>query len=124
MKAYKILLVLSGLCLFTGAAFAAGGGDGNIGDVANNLTGTFTNVTKLITAGSYVAGLAFGIGSILKFKAHKDNPQQVPVGTPIALLFVAAALIFFPSIASMSGFTLFKSGGTTAGVNGTTTFAS
>ena len=56
------------------------------------------NVAKLITAGSYIAGMGFGVGSIVKFKAHKDNPTQIPVGTPIALLFVAAALLFMPSV--------------------------
>jgi intracellular multiplication protein IcmD len=57
-----------------------------------------TTVTKLITAGSYLAGLGFSIGAIMKFKQHKDNPTQVPIGTPIALVFIAAALLFFPTL--------------------------
>jgi len=33
-----------------------------------------------------------------KFKAHKEQPTQVPISQPIALLFIAAALIFVPSV--------------------------
>ncbi len=67
------------------------------------------NIASLISAASYVGGFGFALGAILKFKAHKDNPTQVPVGTPIALVFIAAALIFLPTIFSVSGQTLFGS---------------
>jgi intracellular multiplication protein IcmD len=70
-----------------------------------------SNLAQLMTANSYVAGMAFAIGAIAKFKAHKDNPTQIPIGTPIALLFVAAALIFIPTIFSTAGSTLFGSTG-------------
>lgn len=74
-----------------------------IGSVATSITQSFANLAKLITAGSYVAGLGFSIGAILKFKQHKDNPTQIPVGTPIALLFIGAALLFLPSILDAAG---------------------
>ena len=77
---------------------------------ATNVCG-LSNIAQLITAGSYVAGMAFAIGAIAKFKAHKDNPTQIPVGTPIALLFIAAALIFSPTIFSIGGNTLLGSSG-------------
>ena len=41
---------------------------------------------------------------------------------PIALLFVAAALIFIPSVYQTSGGTLFGASGTVAGVSGVTGF--
>lgn len=96
----------------------------DLGTVATNVTNTFDSIAQLITAASYVSGLGFAVGAILKFKAHKDNPQQVTVGVPIALMFVSAALIFLPSIFTVSGETLFgSSGGISAGVTGITTFA-
>jgi len=61
-------------------------------------TGTFTAVAKLVTAGCYLAGLGFSIGAVMKFKQHKDNPTQVPIGTPVALVFIAAAVIFLPTL--------------------------
>lgn len=94
-----------------------------IGTVAENVTSTFDRMAELITAGSYIAGLGFAIGAILKFKAHKDNPTQIPVGTPVALMFVAAALIFLPSMFEVAGGTLFGDDGyTSAGISGVTSF--
>lgn len=93
---------------------------GTIGSMASSITSSFTSLTKLITAGSYLAGLGFSIGAIMKFKQHKDNPTQIPIGTPIALVFIAAALLFLPSILKVTGSTMFGgSGGTTAGPTGT-----
>lgn len=92
----------------------------SLGTMASSVTGTFTSLAKLVTAGSYLAGLGFAIGAILKFKQHKDNPTQIPIGTPIALTFIAAALLFLPSILGVTGGTMFGAGGgTTAGPGGT-----
>ena len=82
------------------------------------LTKTFGNLAKLITAGSYIAGLGFAMAAILKFKAHKDNPTQIPVGTPIALLFIAVALLFLPSLLKMAGSTLFGASPIAGGISG------
>ena len=79
---------------------AAGPGAG----VATNLSG-LPSLAQLITAGSYVAGIGLGIISILKFKQHKDNPQQSVL--PAAFLFIAAALIFLPGIFKSAGGTTF-----------------
>jgi intracellular multiplication protein IcmD len=92
----------------------------SLGTMASSITGTFTAVGNLITAGSYVGGLAFSIGAIMKFKQHKDNPTQITIGTPIALVFISAALLFLPTILNVTGSTMFGSaGGTTAGPGGT-----
>ena len=88
-----------------------------LGSVASTLYTNFANLAKLITAGAYLGGLAFSVGAIMKFKQHKDNPTQVPIGTPIALLLIAAALLFLPSILGVAGGSLFGTG-TTAGSSG------
>lgn len=94
-----------------------------IGAVASNITSNLRAVAKLVTAGSYVAGMAFAVGAIAKFKQHKDNPTQIPLSTPIVLLFVGIALIFIPAIFQAGGGTLFKGSGTVAGVSGLASFA-
>ncbi|QRN05073.1 type IV secretion protein IcmD [Legionella sp. MW5194] len=106
------------LCLgIAGNAMAA---DQSIGNMASTIYGSFGQLAKLITAGSYLAGLGFSVGAIMKFKQHKDNPTQIPIGTPIALVFIAAALLFLPTILGVAGVTMFGgSGGTTAGPTGT-----
>jgi intracellular multiplication protein IcmD len=90
-----------------------------LGGMASSITSSFTNLTKLVTAGSYLAGLGFSIGAIMKFKQHKDNPTNIPVGTPIAMTFIAAALLFLPSILGVTGATLFGGSGETSGPTGT-----
>jgi intracellular multiplication protein IcmD len=109
--------VCLGLLIIAGEAAAS---TSTIGGMASQITASFTNLAKLITAGSYLAGLGFSIGAIMKFKQHKDNPTQIPIGTPIALVFIAAALLFLPSILGVAGATMFgSSGGSTAGPTGT-----
>jgi len=74
--------------------------DSQIGAMATNITSSFDQVAQLVTAESYIIGSAFAAASILKFKSHKDNPTEIPIGTPIALVAVAAALLFLPTILS------------------------
>jgi intracellular multiplication protein IcmD len=93
----------------------------SLGDVAGTLTLSYANLASTITALSYIAGFCFTIASIFKFKQHKDNPQQVPVTTGIALLALGTGLIFMPSIFQMGGATLFTDA-QVSGVGGTTTF--
>ncbi len=104
------------LVAFSTEALAAGQ---SLGDMASLITGSFTNISKLVTAGSYVAGLGFAISAIMKFKQHKDQPSQIPIGTPIGLTFIAAALLFLPSILGITGTTMFSGGGEVAGPTGT-----
>jgi len=116
------LALLTLVCLSVGTIALAQSTSMGIGGVAEKVTSNVANIAKLITAASYVAGMAFVVGAIVKFKAHKDNPTQIPIGTPIALLFVGAALIFAPTVFKVSGQTLFGASGQVAGVSGITTF--
>lgn len=88
-----------------------------LGGVASTIYSNFADIAKLITAGAYIGGLAFSVGAIMKFKAHKDNPTQVPIGTPIALVMIAACLLFLPSILGVAGQSIFG-GGSVAGSSG------
>lgn len=78
-----------------------------LGGEAAEITSQFSSLAQEVVSGSYLAGLAWSLGAIFKFKQHKDNPTQAPIGTPIALGFVAAALLFLPSILGITGSTLF-----------------
>ena len=68
---------------------------------------TQSNIEQLIIRLSYVAGFGLMAGAIVKFKQHKDNPTQIHIGQPVAMLFIAAALLFIPSVFQSSGGTLF-----------------
>jgi intracellular multiplication protein IcmD len=117
---YSMLVFFANLIFGTKAWAVSGPG---VGGMATQVTSQFAALAKLITAGAYVAGMAFIVGAIVKFKAHKDNPTQIPIGTPIALLFIGAALLFIPSVFKAMGITLIGTSGlATAGVSGITTF--
>ncbi len=118
----KMILVSLALTSLAIGTIALAGKISGVGSVAAQVTTNISAFAKLITAASYVAGMAFAVGAIVKFKAHKDNPTQIPIGTPIALLFVGAALIFIPSIFKVGGATLFASSGVASSVSGITKF--
>lgn len=90
--------------LFT-VAHAAGGQ--NLGEIATNVKGNLGAVEQLIIALCYIGGIAFAGAAIMKFKQYKDNPQSGTLGQPIALIFIAAALVWLPQIIKTSGATVF-----------------
>lgn len=94
----------------------------SLGGVASQVTGSFGAVAQFMTASFYLLGLGFMGSAIFKFRAHKDNPTQIPVGTPIALTFIGAAFLFTPSLFGTAGMTLFGSGASSAGVGGVSSF--
>ena len=109
-----ILAVFVGLMTAIEPTFAAE----TVGTVANRITESFTGLTNLVTGGCYIAGLAFAVTAILQFKQHKDNPTQITVGKPISLVFIAAALLFMPSVLTVAGFTMFGDSAQVAGPTG------
>jgi intracellular multiplication protein IcmD len=120
-----MLALLALACFTVGTlALAAGTQQSSMGiaGVASKVTTNVAAIAKLITAASYVAGMAFAVGAIVKFKAHKENPTQIPIGQPIALLFVGAALIFIPTVFKVSGQTLFGGSGQVSNVSGLTSW--
>lgn len=116
VKLGLMLLGLTVLIFFVTSGYAVE--QKTLGETAKFVTGSFEAVVKLIVAAAYIAGLGFAVGAVMKFKQHKDNPTQIPIGTPIALLFVAAALIFLPTLIGVTQATIFEGGATAGGATG------
>ena len=112
-KKYKIL-GLSILSLLVASSYGAD----DLAGIANTLTGQFESFGKLITGVAYLAGFGMVVSAIFKFKQHKDNPQQVPMGTPITILLVGVSLIFMPSIIKPVGSSIFGESQTMGGFTG------
>lgn len=74
----RMLLSLALAALLPGQARAQ--------STAQTLDSRFGNLTELITAASYIPGIGFAVGAIMKFKMHRDNASQPPIGTPIGAL--------------------------------------
>ena len=90
------------------------------GDLAIGVTGSFSGMGSLMIATAYLAGIGFSIAAIFKFKQHRDNPTQIPVGTPLALFIIGIILIFFPGIVKPTGSTIFGGNAISGGFSGNT----
>lgn len=120
-KVMKLLIMVWTIFLGCYISYALAA-SANLGTIATNVSGTLTSVIKLITAGAYMAGFALTVGALFKFKQHKDNPQQVQLGTAIAMLLVGVSLVFLPSLLSTGGETIFgtaKTEGSSSGFTNT-----
>lgn len=115
VKPFILIATLINTLMFSAMVFAAQLG---LSGIAGRLSGAFPQVARLITGASFLAGLGFAFAAILKFKAHRDNPTQIPIGTPIALILVAAALLYLPFLFGQVGYTLFGSVGGSLGTGG------
>lgn len=119
MTKRMIFILLALVCATIGtAAFAVSG----VGSVAAQVKTNVGDIAKLVTAAAYVAGMAFAITGVVKFKQCKDQPTQHPIGVPIAYMFIGSGLIFAPSVFSVSGYTLFAGSGQVGTVSGITSF--
>ncbi|MCP8352380.1 type IV secretion protein IcmD [Candidatus Synchoanobacter obligatus] len=87
-----------------------------IGKIAKSIEGNLQAVGSLIAQVAFVAGMGFFVSAVFKFKQHKDNPTQVPIGTPMSMLGISAALMFMGNFISPLGETLFGAGDGTDGV--------
>jgi intracellular multiplication protein IcmD len=90
----------------------------NAAQVASTVTANFGGLVKLITAVGYIAGVLFAFGAIMQFKAHKENPSQVPLGKPVTQLAVAIGLFALPSIVGVTAETIFGGNQNTGGTSG------
>lgn len=116
-----ILAAVSTLAVVFPEVVCAAGSVQTLGGIATNLTNSFSGIAKLITGGAYLAGAAFAVGAIMKFKQHRDNPTQIPIGAPIALLFIAAALLYLPTVYKSAGKSIFGSGSASGSLTGVST---
>ncbi|MFT3742036.1 MAG: type IV secretion protein IcmD [Gammaproteobacteria bacterium] len=109
VKLKKIVAGMGLLGFLTFGALAyAEPSDQTIGTVATQVTNSMGAIGKLITAGAFVGGFAFACAAVFKFKAHRENAQQTPLGTPVAFLAIAVFLVFLPTLLGTSGSSLFK----------------
>jgi hypothetical protein len=97
----KILAIL--LLIFSGVSSAQ-----DLSGIATGVTKQLEDVAILLTYVAYIAGIAFVMIGVIQFKAHKDNPTQVPLSKPIVYLTVGACLLFLPTLMAAAGTTVFQ----------------
>lgn len=105
MVLYMLLSVL--LFLLGTLLPALGFANVSFGEVAVNVTNAIGDISSLMRAVCYVVGLGFGISALIKFKQHKDNPQQIQLSAPVAELTLSICLMFLPTVSNLAGNTMF-----------------
>ncbi|UTC24398.1 hypothetical protein MMH89_04090 [Candidatus Comchoanobacter bicostacola] len=100
LKYVLLNLVLSTVpILHAQASGCANAVDGTIGKVFCNIKDyVLKGVLILIYASSIILGIGLFIAALFKMKQVKDNPTQIPVSTPFALLAAGAMMFFIPEM--------------------------
>lgn len=91
MKRYIFLMFM---CLFF-SNFAEAVG---IGSAAGNMHDITKMIAGIVEVIMYVAGVAVFVSSMMKYRLHRQNPQQVHISTPITELVLAIVLILIPIV--------------------------
>lgn len=89
-----------------------------LGRLAVGLLEQYKFFAMLIVGTAFIAGICFFVAAIFKFKQHKDNPSQITIGTPFAMVAISVALIFLPGFIKPAGESLFGEESMSAGVSG------
>ncbi len=113
LKTKKCLTATCLSFLIANVATAAGNAQ-SLSSIAKNVQGNILSIVTLLIVIAYVAGVGFALAGILQFKAHKENPAQVPLSKPIVLIAVAACLLFLPTIMQTAGSTVFGTSATSS----------
>lgn len=108
-KLKKYLFPATILLLCCSTVFAADNAGQSLYTISSRVQSNILSVVKLLIVISYCAGVGFAMAGVLQFKAHKDNPQQVPLSKPMVYICVAAFLLFLPSVMGTAGTTIFGS---------------
>lgn len=87
--------------------------------VAQRISGYLGSFAALTMGVFFLLGIVFGGLSLLKFKAHTDDPRQNNVKTPIMYAFVSAGLIGLGYFISTASGTLNGGAGSSNSIQGT-----
>ncbi len=105
MKSAKQILISAVIFLMSfslSVAYADTVPGQSLGQISNNMLepiGVFTHIMYSIL---YIVGGAFIAGSVIQYKAYRDNPLQTPISRPIALLILGLVLVAIPFITQLS----------------------
>lgn len=65
-----------------------------INDIADHIWMQLCAVRVTLLQLSFVVGMCFLFAAMFKFKQHKDNPTQNPVGGPLMYVLIATLLMY------------------------------
>lgn len=94
LRSGLLIMLATAACLLPPAAFAAA----SIGDIANNMSNSFSSVGSAVQSFCWVMALVTGAASAFKFAAYAREPDREKISTPFMLLFVAAFFFAIPMV--------------------------
>lgn len=109
-KTACVYLGIAAVLFISNLAFAD---DTGIGGRASAIQESIKPIIQLIKWAAYIMGVGFALAGMLKFKAHKEQPVQVPLSQPIVLLLIAAGLVGLPAVVDIMKGTLLGEGAKT-----------
>lgn len=74
----------------------------SLGDVAENLMGPTSIVTKLVDITCYIIGMAFVLVAFAQYKIHRQSPKLVPLTTPVLLLVLGICALLVPYVTKVT----------------------
>ena len=98
LSSYVLLILFS--CSYLSVAVT-------LNNVADTIIEGLMSGKEMILKLAYIGGLGFLVASFYKFKQHKDNPTQVPIGNPLTMMVIAVLLMFMASMIMPVGETFF-----------------
>jgi formate hydrogenlyase subunit 3/multisubunit Na+/H+ antiporter MnhD subunit len=105
------LLAIIALLSIAGVAAAAGAGSSTtIGQAARNVNEILMGLTGIIEAVFYIAGAAVLCSAAMKYRIHRQTPQQVPISTVITEVVLAIVLLLVPTVTKLANDHLFQEG--------------
>lgn len=78
------------------------------GAIATNTSDALEVITSIIVVILYVAAMGVFVSACMKYRLHRQNPQQVPLSTPITEFVLATVLAALPTVSKMTNEHLFK----------------
>jgi len=88
-KSFKIISLAPLLALFVWSV----GWAISLGKIAQNLTVSTKSIAEVIHIICLVTGVALIIGSLMKYKRHRENPVEASLTMVFVMLFAGLALI-------------------------------
>lgn len=101
------LVLLFVACLFPSLLWAAGAQVG-FGTAASNVSEVLKGISGIIEAVLYIAACVLFISAAMKYRIHRQNPQQVPIATPITEVVLAVVLACLPMVTRYANDHLFE----------------
>jgi hypothetical protein len=99
MKKLMIAIFISALLLTKSYA------DGwSLGEMADWAMGPVNGLGKIFGYICLIGGIGMILGAFLQYQAHRENPSQIRLSTPVFLLVVGLILLILPFVGMLVGY--------------------